>query len=257
MLQENPVPDPIPKWRWALRGAANIVSIPAAILMAAFVGFAGLARDSGVGLAEAVFLAGGIWALPSAVVLVGAIQTNASLAATFIAVSLSAFRLLPMVVAIVPVLRAERTPKITLYFLAHFVAVTAWVFGMTRLPDLPREVRAVYFGGFAVTLTLCAMVVTALAHVAAGTLPVVLAAALTLLTPLYFIVSLWGASRMPTDRLALVMGMAVWPVFHWLEPQFELIWTGLTGGTLAYLAGRMIARRAGAGSTERAGEPGP
>lgn len=257
MLQETSLSDPIPKWRWALRGAANIVSIPAAILMAAFVGFAGLARDSGVGLAEAVFLAGGIWALPSAVVLVGAIQTNASLAATFIAVSLSAFRLLPMVVAIVPVLRAERTPKITLYFLAHFVAVTAWVFGMTRLPELPREVRAVYFGGFAVTLTICAMVVTALAHVAAGTLPVVLAAALTLLTPLYFIVSLWGASRIPTDRLALVLGMAVWPVFHWLEPQFELIWTRLTAGTLAYLAGRVVARRAKAARSARGGEPGP
>lgn len=228
--------------RWFLRGMREIVSIPAMILMAAFVGFAGLARDSGVGLAETIMLAGGIWALPSAVVLVGAVQTNASLAATFIAVSLSAFRLLPMVVALVPILRTERTPRALLFFLSHFVAVTAWVFGMARLPELPREVRAAFFAGFSLTLATAAMVTTAVAHTAAGTLPVVLAAALTLLTPLYFTVSLWGAARLATDRLALLLGIAVWPLFHWLEPNFELIWTGLVGGTLAWWAGRRLQR---------------
>ncbi|MEJ1158775.1 AzlC family ABC transporter permease [Prosthecomicrobium sp. N25] len=235
--------DDVPGHRWFFRGMRQIVSIPATILMAAFVGFAGLARESGVGLWEAILLAGGIWALPSAVVLVGAVQTNASLAATFIAVSLSSFRLMPMTVALVPVMRNERTGRLTLLFLSHFVAVTAWVFGMTRLPDLPRSARTAYFAGFAITLACAAMATTAVSHVAAARLPVVLAAALTLLTPLYFLVSLWGAARVSTDRLALLTGVAVWPVFHWLEPEFELIWTGLAGGTLAYGAGRLAAAR--------------
>lgn len=234
---------------WYLRGARRLLSIPAMILMASFVGFAGLARDSGVGLVEAVAMAGGIWALPSAVVLAGAVQTNASLAATFLAVSLSAFRLMPMVVAIVPVLRAEGTRRSTLLFLSHFIAVTSWVFGMSTLPDIPRRARTAYFAGFAVTLTMSAMLVTAVSHAAAAKLPLVLAAALTLLTPLYFVVSLWGASRVATDKLALVLGVAVWPLFHWLEPQFELIWTGLVGGSAAWWIGRRLERRRGGGRT--------
>ena len=70
-----------------------------------------------------------------------------------------------------------------------------------------------------------------------------LLAALTLLTPLYFTVSLWRAARLSTDRLALVFGVLLWPLCHWLEPNFELVWTGITGGTLAFLVGRHLDRR--------------
>lgn len=247
--------------RWFARGAQQFLSIPAMILMASFVGFAGLARASGIGLVETVVMAGGIWALPSCVVLVGAVQTGAPLAATFIAVSLSAFRLMPMVMSIVPVMRAERTSKLTLLFLSHFVAVTAWVFGMAKLPGLPREARAAYFAGFAVTLTTGAMIVAGVSHELAGALPPLLAAGLTLLTPLYFTVSLWGAARLASDRLALAFGVATWPAMHWLEPNFELIWTGLIGGTAAFLVGRRIdagRRRRVPADTENAGmEVGP
>lgn len=230
---------------WFVRGMTQVASVPAFILMAAFVGFAGLARDSGVAAHEAVMMTAFVWALPAMVVLVGAIQSQASLAATMLAVALSSVRLLPMVVSLIPVLRGERTPKIVLYALSHFVAVTAWVFAMHRLPTLPRHARVPYFAGFAMTLTTSSMIVTAVAHVAAGKLPVVFAAALTLLTPLYFVVSLWGAARVPADKFALVLGMAVWPVFHRFDPDYALIWTGLAGGTLAYGAGRLLKARDG------------
>ena len=59
-----------------------------------------------------------------------------------------------------------------------------------------------------------------------------LAAGLTLLTPLYFTVSLWGAARLASDRLALAFGVVTWPAMHWLEPNFELIWTGLIFASL-------------------------
>jgi predicted branched-subunit amino acid permease len=121
-----------------------------------------------------------------------------------------------------------------LYALSHFVAITAWVFGMTKLPDLPREGRAPYFAGFAVTLTVFNMGVAAAAWVAAAKLPPLAAAGLVLLMPLYFALSLWHAARHnPTERLALIFGMAIAPAMHALAPSLDLLLTGLVGGLAA------------------------
>jgi hypothetical protein len=94
------------------------------------------------------------------------------------------------------------------------------------------------------TLTTVNMGVTAISWVASAALPPVAAAALVLLTPLYFILSLWrAAERAPTDRMALVIGMSVTPVAHHLSPQFTLLATGLVGGTTAFVLGRALDRR--------------
>lgn len=244
--------------RWFVAGMAQFFSLPALILMAAFVGFGGLAQASGVTLVQSVAMTGLIWALPSMVVLVGAIKAGTSIVATAIAVALSAVRLMPMTMALVPIVRDEKTPRWVLYVIAHFVAVTAWVFGMTRLPSLPRAGRAAYFTGFATTLTLFNMGVTAVAWWASASLPPVASSALVLLTPLYFIVSLWrAAERAPTDRLALIIGMAVAPGAHAVSPEFTLLITGFVGGTAAFFLGRALARRAGAETSLAGGEEGP
>ncbi|WP_407050711.1 AzlC family ABC transporter permease [Methyloraptor flagellatus] len=231
---------------WFGRGMAQIVSVPALVLMAAFVGFAGLARESGVPVQYAAMLTALVWALPSTVIMVAAIKSNATLFAAMLAVSLSAVRLMPMTMALVPILRGPRTRTITLLALSHFVAVTSWVFGMTQLPALPRDARVPYYAGFAITLTTVNIGVTVVAYIAAGALPPALAAALSLLTPLYFILSLWGASRLPSDRLALVFGMVLAPVMNKVSPDYELLLVGLIGGSAAYGIGRWTRRRGGA-----------
>ncbi|MDK9694903.1 MAG: AzlC family ABC transporter permease [Siculibacillus sp.] len=230
--------------RWFTAGMRAFFSLPAFILMAAFTGFGGLAHASGVTLAQAVAMSGLIWALPSMVVLVGAIKAGTPILATAIAVSLSAVRLMPMTMALTPILRDEKTPRWQLYWASHFVAVTAWVFGMTKLPSMARAARVPYFVGFAMTLTVVNMGVTAVSWWASAALPPVAAAALVLLTPLYFIVSLWrAAERAPTDRIALVIGMAIMPGAHHLTPEFALLLTGLLGGSIAFVLARLLRRR--------------
>lgn len=241
--------------RWFVAGMAQFVSVPALILMAAFTGFGGLAHAGGVTLAQAVAMAGLIWALPSMVVLVGAIKAGTPLLATMVAVSLSAVRLMPMTMSLIPIVRGERTPRRVLYLIAHFVAVTAWVFGRSRLPQLPRAARVPYFLGFAVTLNVVNMAVTGAAWTASATLPPVAAAALVLLTPLYFVVSLWrAAEQAPIDRIALVVGIAVTPLAHAVSPQSSLLLTGLVGGTFAWTVMRVIERRRARAVRPSAGE---
>lgn len=228
---------------WYRRGVTSVVSVPALILMAAFVGFAGLARESGLSLAEAIFMTGTVWALPSMVVLVGAMTAGTAMPAAAIAVALSAVRLMPMTVALVPVLRGPKTKRWQLLLLSHFVAVTAWVYAMMHLPKMPRDARVPFYAGFGSTLTLMNMAVTALSYQLIGTLPLLLTAALFLLTPVYFLLSMWAASKLASDKLAMVLGLVLGPVFHVWLPGLDLLWTGLVGGTLAY--GAMRAKRAG------------
>ena len=223
---------------WFVRGMSGIVTVPALILMVTFVGFGVLCRESGLTLGQAMFITASVWALPSQVVLVGSIASGASLLVTWIAVALSAVRLTPMVAAWVPLVRQPGMPRWRLLALSHFVAITAWVWSFLKLPTLPRSARIPYFAGFAVILSVCNIAVTAASFLLAGALPIKAAAALFFLTPIYFLTALSAAARIAAERYALAIGLALGPLLNWLDVGLDLLWAGLGGGTLAWLAGR-------------------
>ena len=234
----------IPWIVWFWRGTSGIVSVPALILMVSFFGFGVLCRESGLTLGQSVFMTASVWALPSQVVLVGSVASGASLLVTAIAVTLSAVRLTPMVAAWVPMVRQRDTPQWRLLALSHFVAITAWVWSFQVLPPLPRAARIPYYAGFAVTLSVCNVAVTAGSYLLAGALPVEAAAALFFLTPIYFLTALSAAARIAAERFALAIGLVLGPLLSWLDVGFDLLWAGLGGGTLAWLAGRLARRKA-------------
>lgn len=229
---------------WYLRGARTAVSIPGLILASAFVGFAGLAKEAGLTLAETVFMVGMVWALPAKVVLVGAILSGASLPAAAFAVALSSIRLAPMVVALVPELRGPKTPRWALYVLSHFVAVTSWVLAMERLRGIPRDMRTSYYAGLGSTLVLVNMGVVAIVFLVADSLPPAVSAALFLLTPMYFLTSLWGSARERAGHVAMVIGLVVGPLLHLVVPGFDLLGAGLIGGGAAFMFHKLSRRRA-------------
>lgn len=223
-------------------GARGAFSTPSFVLIAAVFGFGGLAQAAGFTLVESVLMTGLIWALPSQVVLVGAVAAGSGIAAASLAVSLSAVRLLPMTVSLLPILRGQRTPKLTLLVLSHFVAVTAWVEGMTRLPTMPRDARVPYFAGFCVTLVSMAMTSTGIGHAAAGSLPPLLSAGLLILTPIYFVITLTRAATSVAERVAMPLGLVLGPAAALALPGPDLIWAGVLGGSLAYLIDRWTRR---------------
>jgi predicted branched-subunit amino acid permease len=228
---------------WYLRGFREVVSLPALILASSFVGFAALAVEAGVTLPQAVFMTGIIWALPAKVVLVGAILAGNGLPAAAFAVALSSVRLTPMVVALVPELKARGTRSWVLYLLSHFVAVTSWVIAMHKVRTIPRTRRTAWYGGVGSSLVILNMGVVTAVYLVAQDLPTLASAALLLLTPMYFLTSLWGSARERATRIAMVFGLILGPVFAALVPEFSLLVTGLVGGTGAYLVHRLMARR--------------
>jgi len=231
--------------RWYLRGSLRIVSLPALILASSFVGFAALAMQAGITLPQAVFMTGMVWALPAKVVMVGAIMAGNGLPATAFAVALSSVRLTPMVVALVPELRTPHTRKWVLYLLSHFVAVTSWVIAMSDVRAVPPAMRTAWYGGVGSSLVMLNMCVVAAVYLLASGLPPAASAALFLLTPIYFLTSLWGSARERAGHVAMVLGLVLGPLFAILTPDFSLLATGAAGGVLAYLYHRWARRRAG------------
>ena len=223
---------------WFLTGMMGIFSLPASILMLSFVGFCAFTAQAGVPVEQVVFMVGAVWALPAKVILVTAILGGANVLTAFIAVTLSSIRLMPMVAALVPEIRTEKTPTWLLLFLSHFVAITAWVFAMERVQSVPRERRIVFFAGFGITLVLTNMVLVAVVYRFVAEFPPLVAGCLFFLTPVYFLVSIWNSARHPVIYVALVVGLIAGPVFYWLAPEFDILLAGVGDGTAAWLAER-------------------
>jgi predicted branched-subunit amino acid permease len=219
---------------WFLQGIVGAVSVPGLILMSAFVGFAGLAREAGLTVYQAVFMTGMIWAVPAKVVLIGAIMSGASLPAAAFAVALSSVRLAPMVVALLPELRTEKTRTWVLLILSHFVAVTSWVLAMEKLRNIPRDMRTVYYGGLGGALVFANMVVVAIVYAVAGSLSPAVSAGLLLLTPIYFLTSLWGSARESASHFSMIFGLILGPLLHVYAPGFDLLLAGIIGGGTAF-----------------------
>lgn len=222
------------------------ISVPGLILASAFIGFAGLAKEAGLTLAQTVFMVGMVWALPAKVVLIGAILSGASLPAAAFAVALSSIRLAPMVVALVPEMRGPKTPRWVLYFLSHFVAVTSWVLAMERLRGVPRDMRTSYYAGLGSTLVLANMGVVAVVYVLADSMPPAVSAALFMLTPMYFLTSLWGSARERAGHVAMALGIVLGPLLHVVVPGFDLLGAGLIGGGIAFAFHKLSRRRVSA-----------
>lgn len=233
---------------WYRRGAANLFTLPSLILAGAFVGFAGLARETGVGMAEAMFMTLMIWALPAKAILVAATATGTGLIGTALAVALSSVRMMPMVAALVPELRdGARTRTSVLLFLSHFVAITAWVLAMQRIGEVPRRYRTAYFAGTGTALTGTNTVLVGLVYLFAAQVPPAILGALFFLTPIYFLTSLWATARDNVVKIAMVCGMVLGPVFYILAPGVDLLLAGIVGGLVAFAIHTVLGRRAGSG----------
>lgn len=232
-----------PAYRWFLMGMRGIFSLPAMILMSAFVGFTGLAVSAGLPLAQTVFMVGIVWALPAKVLLIGSIIGGGSLPAAFLAVTLSSIRMAPMVAALIPEIRGRKTPQWLLFPISHFVAVTAWVYTMQRIPIIPREGRLPFFAGLGTTLIGTNLILVAVCYHLVSQMPPIVAGALFFLTPIYFLTSLWASARERIVHVAMIAGLLLAPVFHRIDPQLDLLFTGLVGGLVAFVIDRGMHRR--------------
>jgi predicted branched-subunit amino acid permease len=190
------------------------------VLFATYLGIGALAHDThfslGWALASTVF----VWAGPAQIILISTLGSGATVVQAAIAVTLSAIRLFPMVVSVLPLVRSPGTKRRQLILVTHFIALTLWV-------------ECVGFG----LLSVC-LVATALGYGLAANLPELFGAAILLLTPLAFLLSTARNCRQLADVLALALGLALFPVVSLLHTGVDILISAVSAGSIAYAVQR-------------------
>jgi predicted branched-subunit amino acid permease len=209
-------------------------SVLSLVLFGTFIGIGAFAHDSGFTLGWMLASTVLVWAGPAQVILISTSHAGATLLESALAVTLSAIRLLPMVVSVLPMLRSPKTKMRNLILSAHFVAVTVWVESFRLLPHVPRERRVLFINGLGCTLVTLSLIAATVGYGLAANLPPILAAAVLALTPLTFLLSTARNARHLVDKLALALGLALYPLVSMMQTGIDILISGLTAGSIAF-----------------------
>jgi len=204
------------------------------VLFSTYLGIGALAHDTRFSLGWALASTLLVWAGPAQIILISTLGSGATAVQAAVAVTVSAIRLFPMVVSVLPMLRTPHTRRRHLVLAAHFVAVTLWVECFRLLPLVPRERRIVFVHGFGCGLLIVCLTATALGYGLAANLPQLFAAAILLLTPLAFLLSTARNRKQISDVLALVLGLALYPLVSTLQTGVDILISGMSAGSIAY-----------------------
>jgi predicted branched-subunit amino acid permease len=226
------------------RGLRSIAStVLTLVLFATYLGIGALAHDTGFSLGWVLLSTALVWAGPAQIILISTLGSGATVVQAAVAVTVSAIRLFPMVVSVLPMVRTPRTRRRDLILPAHFVAVTLWVECFRLLPQVPRERRVAFTNGLGVGLQSVCLVATAIGYGLAANLPPLLGAAILLLTPLAFLLSTARNCRQLSDAAALALGLALFPLASLLHSGVDILISGISAGTVAYGVRRWRERR--------------
>jgi predicted branched-subunit amino acid permease len=203
------------------------------VLFATYLGIGALAHDTHFSLGWVLASTALVWAGPAQIILISTLGSGATVVQAAIAVTVSAIRLFPMVVSVLPMMRTPRTKRRHLVLATHFIAVTLWVECFRLLPQVPRERRIAFAHGLGTGLVSVCLVANAIGYSLAANLPQLFAAAVLLLTPLAFLLST-ARNWQLADILALVLGLALFPLAATLHTGVDILISGVSAGTIAY-----------------------
>jgi predicted branched-subunit amino acid permease len=220
-----------------LRAAAT--SVFTVVLIGTYVSIGALGQNFGFSLPWVVLSTLLVWAGPAQVLIITALGAGAPPVEVALAVALSGLRLMPMVVALLPIVKTPTTRARELVLPAHYTSASMWVEALRLTPKLRREARIGFVNGIGTGFMAAAVASSIVGFELAGRLPALLAGALLFLTPISFLVSTIRNSRQLADRIALVIGLVLAPLLAFANVGLDLMWTGLIGGTAGYAAYRL------------------
>ena len=212
------------------------------MLIGTYVGIGALAHDYGFSLAWVMLSTVLIWAGPAQVILVSALGPGAAPVEVALAVGLCGVRLLPMVVALLPLMRgaADAQPRLCCCRRISPRSACGWSCS-ALLPTLPREQRRRGFcNGLGIGFMLSAphrqrhrLLSRRLAAAAADRRRSCSSRRCRF----------WSRPRATAatlaDGLALALGLVVSPLLVYAQIGLDLMWTGIIAGSAAYAVHRL------------------
>ena len=210
---------------------ATVLSL---VLFATYIGIGALAHEAHFSLAWALMSTALVWAGPAQIILISTLASGATIVQSAIAVTVSAIRLFPMVVAVMPMLRTPEMKRRQLILVAHFTAITLWVECHRFLPQVPRDKRIAFVHGLGCGLLCISLCANTIGYFLAATLSQTFASAILLLTPLAFLFSTARNSKELADVVALVLGLVLYPLAARMNSGLDILVSGVVAGSIAY-----------------------
>jgi len=224
-------------------GVRESFGVPGGVLAASYIGFGALAFSSGIPVWIVIVSTVTIWALPGQLVMVDMWQLGAPTIAIVLAVMLTNARFLPMTVTLMPTLRHRDHRTWVYYLAAQCIAMSSWVIGMRRAPEMPARERIAYLCGLAAGFIAIGVCAGTVGYYIAESIPQVLQIGMVFLAPTYFFVFLIVEVRTRLVAISLACGGIAGPLLYLVTPQWSVLLAGFIGGTLAFALHRALEHR--------------
>ena len=216
------------------KGCRTALGIPGISLAASFFALGALFKNSGLNAMQS-FLSTLIgFALPGQVVMAETLIVNGTLLNILIAVFLTNARLYPMTVNLVPVIRQNNRPRWHYYFLAHFIAVTSWVYMLSNYNKISKENRFSFFLGLGATLWVLSTIATVIGFYTAGIISKKVFVAIIFLNPIYFMCMIVSVLNKLHIILTVFLSIILAPILCLVTPDWSVLLAGVISGIVSY-----------------------
>ena len=226
-----------------LNAMIDALRAPCYALCITMAGFSTIARESGFDFMMALITSLGVWGMPGQVAFASLYSAGASLFIIFVAVSLANMRMLLMVISAADMmqLKSHDLPVWKRVFWMQFLAITAWAHLGFAQQKYPSHLLLPYYQGFSITIFTFGILGTVMGFFLTDLLPPELLRVVIFVTPIYILLLIMNA-RQKANRLAVVFGGALSPLFFPFAGEWAILLAGLIGGSLASLYARFIAK---------------
>ena len=216
------------------KGCRTALGIPGISLAASFFALGALFKNSGLNAMQS-FLSTLIgFALPGQVVMAETLIVNGTLLNILIAVFLTNARLYPMTVNLVPVIRQKNRPRWHYYFLAHFIAVTSWVYMLSNYNKISKGNRFSFFLGLGATLWVLSTISTVIGFYTAGIISKKIFVAIIFLNPIYFMCMIVSVLNKLHIILTVFLSIILAPILFLVTPDWSVLLAGVISGIISY-----------------------
>jgi len=215
------------------------VNSPAIALAAGFIAIGALFKSIGLNIQESIFSTFLTYAMPGSLIMAESLIVGASLLNIFFAVWLVNARLYPMTVSLFPLLTHKSQPRLKYYLACHFVAVSAWLIMKENYKSVERKYRLDYWIGVGASNLSVAVLATIFGFFIADYLSKDMMIGLAIVNPVYFTCVMVGAMKTIQMSLAVILGSLFGILFYFISPEWCILFSGLTAGTLAFFVGEL------------------
>ncbi len=222
--------------KYFYQGLRSLVSSrsPAIALACSFVALGALMYNAGFNLQQSVASSFFTYALPGQLVMTESFLAGASLVNIFLSVWLVNFRLYPMSVALVPILKHKSQPRWKYYLSCHMIAVSSWLIMKDTYKKIDKKYRLDYWLGIGCGTLSAAVISTLIGYLISDFLTKEMMIGLAVVNPVYFLCMMIGAMNNLKTIIAVSGGALLGPILYLATPEWSILIAGIVGGTIAF-----------------------